>query len=72
MIVIITSNNLFTSSSKMSVRKKQVTSPARYTLKDNQYSPRNAVQEAFISETSLGNNVEAEYGMNGGGNFYSP
>ena len=56
----------------MSVRKKQVTSPARYTLKDNQYSPRNAVQEAFISETSLGNNVEAEYGMNGGGNFYSP
>jgi len=42
----------------MSVRKKQVTSPpAKFTVKDNQYSPRNAAQEAFMSDTSLGNNV---------------
>jgi len=42
----------------MSARKKQVTSPpAKFTVKDNQYSPRNAAQEAFMSDTSLGNNV---------------
>lgn len=53
------------------IKKKQATSPPhKITVKDNYYSPRNAPQEAIVSDTSIGNAEELSNRQTA--KFYSP